>query len=153
MPAELSITLPRDRASPSAARHAVRLYVGPGDKRNSDLALVITELVTNAVVHGRGRITLTLRRDGRCIQGEVADEGSGFEPNMRKQGPHDYSGRGLSIVDALSSRWGVLEGSTQVWFELGPPDQPVTASAFACERQCRVCVDAAACVSSTIVGA
>lgn len=119
MPAELSITLPRDRASPSAARHAVRLYLGPGDKRNSDLALVTTELVTNALVHGRGRITLTLRRDGRCIQGEVADEGGGFEPRVRERSAHDCSGRGLSIVDALTSRWGVREGSTHVWFELG----------------------------------
>jgi hypothetical protein len=37
---------------------------------------------------------------------------------IRAQGAEEVSGRGLFLVDAHSSRWGIHEGTTHVWFEL-----------------------------------
>jgi anti-sigma regulatory factor (Ser/Thr protein kinase) len=80
--------------------------------------LLASELVTNAVVHGEGRIILRAHLDEDRLLVEVADEGSGFEREARRGGFEDLSGRGLLIVDAESSRWGIREGTNHVWFEL-----------------------------------
>jgi anti-sigma regulatory factor (Ser/Thr protein kinase) len=117
---ELSINLERDASAVAVARRAVeRHFDGALDgRRISELALIVSELVTNAVVHGRGAITLVLQRDGDIARGEVIDEGGGFENQVRELGPHDIGGRGLVIVEALARRWGIHEGTTHVWFEL-----------------------------------
>ena len=47
---------------------------------------MVSELVTNAVIHGHGAITLKLRVDGDDVYGEVVDEGGGFEPVVRERG-------------------------------------------------------------------
>jgi len=102
------------------ARRAIRdtLAHRLGAERTYDLSLLVTELVTNAVVHGRGSITLKIRVDDGNVYGEVIDEGGGFEQEVRERGADEIGGRGLAIVDALSSRWGIHEGTTHVWFEL-----------------------------------
>ncbi len=82
----------------------------------TDLISVVTELVNNAVAHGPGRpITVTLVAGTQTILGEVADQGNPAAaiPEMKKA-----DGRGLKLVDRLTSRWDVYEGSTHVWFEL-----------------------------------
>jgi anti-sigma regulatory factor (Ser/Thr protein kinase) len=119
---DLSISLQRDASAATVARRAAeRLFAAALDRRRlGDLALVVSELVTNAVVHGRGAITLRLQRDGEIARGEVVDEGGGFARQIRERGPDDVGGRGLMIVESLSSRWGVYEGTTHVWFELDP---------------------------------
>jgi anti-sigma regulatory factor (Ser/Thr protein kinase) len=119
---DLSINLQRDASAATVARRAAeQLFAdGLGRRRISDLALVVSELVTNAIVHGRGAITLKLQRDGELVRGEVVDQGGGFEREIRERGPDDVGGRGLMIVESLSSRWGVYEGTTHVWFELDP---------------------------------
>jgi len=123
MLAELSLTLPRDLSAATVARAAVnRRFAGLGRQRLADLALVASELVTNAVVHGRGAITFNLQHDDDLLRGEVIDEGGGFEREVRDRGPHDVGGRGLLIVEAVASRWGIHEGTTHVWFEL-PDDR------------------------------
>lgn len=81
--------------------------------------LIVTELVSNAVLHGEGRIGLDLRvEDGRmCI--EVVDEGTGQVPAIREStGDGEPGGWGLQIVDTLAGRWGAHEGTTHVWAEL-----------------------------------
>ena len=83
-----------------------------------DLQLVVTELVTNAVIHGQGTIRLRLRLDAGDVRGDVIDEGGGFEHELREASPYAESGRGLLIVDRLSTRWGVHECSSHVWFEM-----------------------------------
>src|SRR4051794_27464148 len=76
----LSLNLHRENSAPSAARHAIEhRFAELGPDRLADLALVVSELVTNAVVHGRGTITLKLQHDGDAVRGEVIDEGGGFE--------------------------------------------------------------------------
>ena len=85
-----------------------------------DLRLIATELVTNAVVHGRGRITLKARIVGDVLRVEVVDEGTGQADRVRAQAPSDEAtgGRGLQIVEALSRRWGAYEGTTTVWADV-----------------------------------
>jgi hypothetical protein len=52
-------------------------------------------------------------------------------PKMRQAGPGETAGRGLQLVESLSSSWGVtpLEHGKRVWFEVDPAAQPVTGSA------------------------
>jgi anti-sigma regulatory factor (Ser/Thr protein kinase) len=82
----------------------------------TDLITVVTELVNNAVAHGPGRpITVTLVTGEETIRGEVADQGNPAVaiPEIKKA-----DRGGLEMVDKLTSRWAVYEGSTHVWFEL-----------------------------------
>lgn len=130
----LDVELPRNPSAPSRAR---RLIGGLGDsvldRGELDRAQVmVSELVTNAVLHGRGVIRLRASLDQDRLLVEVTDEGSGFERVVRERSFEDLHGRGLDIVDAESSRWGLYEGTTHVWFEiersgprLGPEDTPI----------------------------
>ena len=61
---------------------------------------------------------LRLQVDAGAVRGEVVDAGSGFEHELREAGRSATSGRGLLIVDRLTTRWGVYEGTTHVWFEM-----------------------------------
>jgi anti-sigma regulatory factor (Ser/Thr protein kinase) len=80
--------------------------------------LLVSELVTNAVVHGRGRVEIhaQLGRDHLLV--EVIDEGPGFTPTVREHDPGTVGGCGLRIVEHEASRWGIREGAAHVWFEL-----------------------------------
>jgi anti-sigma regulatory factor (Ser/Thr protein kinase) len=85
--------------------------------------LLVSELVTNAVTHGRGRVTLRAQLSELRLLVEVIDEGAGFEPEFRER---DFErpglgGWGLRIVDTESSRWGVRRDRSHVWFELEWP--------------------------------
>jgi anti-sigma regulatory factor (Ser/Thr protein kinase) len=114
------LTLPPDSSAASLARAAATRFLAHKVRptRLGDLSLVISELVTNASVHGRGTIILRLQLDGQTIRGEVIDDGAGFKREIRARGPEDVGGRGLFVVDALTNRWGVDEGTTHVWFEI-----------------------------------
>ncbi len=82
----------------------------------------MSELVTNAVLHGIGTIELRMQADEHRVTGEVIDEGGGFACLMRKEGaPDDLGGWGLSIVGALAESWGVRAGATHVWFTIPVP--------------------------------
>jgi anti-sigma regulatory factor (Ser/Thr protein kinase) len=82
-----------------------------------DLAAVIAELVQNAVDHRPGRpIVVTVALGEDAIHGEVADRGN---PNVT---PPIANGLmlngGRALLDELTSRWEVQEGTTDVWFEI-----------------------------------
>ena len=116
----VDIALPRDLSAPAVARRELRLrFAGLLHQRVlDDLSVVVSELVANAVVHGQGEIRLRLEYDAGDMRGEVVDAGSGFEHEVREAGPFAISGRGLLIVERLTTRWGVHEGTTHVWFEM-----------------------------------
>lgn len=84
----------------------------------SGLKLICSELVNNAVVHGRGEIELRGDLNDDRVLIEVIDQGEGFEHVVREVPFEQLSGRGLLIVDAEASRWGVHEGTTHVWAEV-----------------------------------
>jgi anti-sigma regulatory factor (Ser/Thr protein kinase) len=92
----------------------------------SDLELAVSELVNNAFLHGRGPIRLDIEHSGGEVMGSVSDSGNGFEYELRGFGGDDPHGRGLALVDALVTRWGIRRGSTHVWFvmQLGGVDAP-----------------------------
>ncbi|MEA2356471.1 MAG: serine/threonine-protein kinase RsbW [Solirubrobacteraceae bacterium] len=121
MSVSFSIVLPRDLTASSLARQAVREHlvdILPAQTL-ADVTLAVSELVSNAVVHGSGEIELRIEADGQTVKGEVIDEGGGFERQIRDEGGFDgVGGRGLLIVGQLADRWGVHEGTTHVWFEI-----------------------------------
>lgn len=115
-------TLPRDPGAASVARRVLQSRLGhlePGELHT--LKLLVSELVNNAVLHGKGTITLRGALSPTKVRLEVIDEGEGFLPAATKARFENLRGRGLLIVDAQASRWGVGEGSTLVWFELDLP--------------------------------
>lgn len=95
------------------------------------LILLISELVTNAVVHTGCPAVLRMRIPQRESTGpvrvEVADE-SGRPPRQRQAEGEDTGGRGLELVSGLADRWGWQREGTgkQIWCELdrsaGPED-------------------------------
>jgi anti-sigma regulatory factor (Ser/Thr protein kinase) len=113
------LELARNELAPGAARAALGQVAPAVDpKASEDARLLISELVTNSVMHGGGeQVTVLIDADRpgilRC---EVIDEGTGFTP--RGRGDRVIGGWGLDIVERLATSWGVREGSTHVWFEL-----------------------------------
>jgi anti-sigma regulatory factor (Ser/Thr protein kinase) len=116
---DVSLTLPRDPTAAGIARREIARRVGEslGD-RLGDLELVVSELVNNAFLHGRGEIRLALRLDGGRVSGDVLDGGDGFPPTVSEHRPDEAGGFGLGLVRSLTSRWGVREGASHVWFEM-----------------------------------
>jgi anti-sigma regulatory factor (Ser/Thr protein kinase) len=120
---QLEIELPRSDEAPGLARSALAEWSGEElDAEEFEKARLLTsELVTNAVVHGHGQIVLRAELDEHRVLVEVIDQGAGFEHRLRERELQDLGGRGLAIVEEESSRWGIHEGTTHVWFELELP--------------------------------
>ncbi|MET1038980.1 MAG: SpoIIE family protein phosphatase [Aeromicrobium sp.] len=72
-----------------------------------DLALITSELVTNAVVHGGSSVGLRLERTGSRVVVLVRDDDARLLPKPNDPGAESEHGRGLHIVDALSDEWGM----------------------------------------------
>ncbi len=116
----LEFELPRGPHAPARARRLIaELGASVLDRDELNRArLAVSELVTNAVVHGRGVISLRASLDRDRLLVEVIDEGSGFARVVHERSFDDLGGRGLDIVDSETSRWGLYEGTTHVWFEI-----------------------------------
>jgi anti-sigma regulatory factor (Ser/Thr protein kinase) len=115
--ASITVTLPRDHGAPGQARAILRENAYGLDRDRLDTAvLLISELVTNAVLHGTGEIRVTIDIDDGDARFAVCDEGHGTPAVRPEPGPD--GGWGLRLVGELASRWGVREGRTHVWFEL-----------------------------------
>ena len=120
------VRLPADLASVATARRFVRRVLADAglDELADDGQLATSELVANAVRHaGTGAV---LRVD---IDAEVRIAVEDGHPELRQPVPagdleHAESGRGLRIVAAVSSDWGVSVSSAGkvVWFTLARPD-------------------------------
>lgn len=89
----------------------------------ADVVLMVSELATNAVVHGGTGYGLSVEYDGPVdrIRVSVSDRGPGA-PRRASAAPTDTRGRGLRIVARLASRWGIdTQGARvgkTVWFEV-----------------------------------
>ena len=109
--------LPRSPHSVATARRLVDTHsTGLDPQQREDAALMVSELVTNAVRHGIGAISLRIDVEGTALRVEVADEGNVEVAPSPTPGAH--GGWGLRIVEQLADDWGVLAGSTRVWFRL-----------------------------------
>jgi anti-sigma regulatory factor (Ser/Thr protein kinase) len=115
------LELPRHPAAASQAREwADRLLRAHGvsEPARESARLVSSELVTNALRHGRGKVELRLRMLDQFLRIEVVDEGIDQAPAVRHDAPGEPGGWGLRIVDQLAAQWGVFEGTTHVWADL-----------------------------------
>jgi anti-sigma regulatory factor (Ser/Thr protein kinase) len=119
----LQLELHRASLAPGDARRALRSLCVDCVEEDLlvDAELLVSELVTNAIRHGHGDISLSACVDEDRLRVEVVDEGSGFDHHLRRGDFAHVGGWGLDIVDDVSSRWGVHEGTTHVWFELERP--------------------------------
>lgn len=120
------LDLEQDTGSPRKARRFVAIVLtswGVSSDAVETSQLLASELVSNAVLHGRAPINmsvLTEDADDRVVRVEVCNEGSGV-PTRRVAGDLDPSGRGLQLIADLAARWGITndQGQTRVWFEVG----------------------------------
>lgn len=120
-------TFPADPGAVGAARSTVRAQLrGWGLDGVGDLvALLVSELVTNALRHATGPIGVSLLRPSgldRILRVEVSDPLPEF-PHERVPRPEDEGGRGLQLVARTTRRWGTRPGDAgkTVWFELTVP--------------------------------
>lgn len=83
-------------------------------------SLLVTELVTNSVLHARTDVVVTVHFDDR-LRIEVADADA-RAPQSRPHRLEAATGRGLQLVDMLATRWGcdLRENGKSVWCELAP---------------------------------
>ena len=122
MDVRVRTTLPSTVSTPATARALARDAVerGRATVRLDDVALVVSELVTNAVVHGTGEITLDLTVAADAVRVEVADEAPADLPGALPLTPDSESGRGLFLVSKIARDWGVRAagGGKVVWADL-----------------------------------
>lgn len=129
-PKSLQVRYRRYRPSVPIARAKARAVAqawGLSRLVADSLEWVVTELVTNAVIHGRAtrgsRVLVAYHLDGDLLRVEVRDAASGMPRMIQPASPNGLvreSGRGLATVAALVDRWGVIPRviGKSVWFEI-----------------------------------
>ena len=117
-------TLPGEPASVPAARHHLEAQLrGSGVPQDvqETAVLLLSEVVTNAVLHARTPLALEIERVAGAVRVTVSD-GSPRQPPRRRHGLHAGTGRGLGLLATLATDWGSERGQhpwqKDVWFEL-----------------------------------
>lgn len=121
----LHLELEPGPGAPAEARAAIAEFSqarGFDTDTRATIMLLVSELVTNAVVHPEvqspAEIRLLARLDGTMVRVEITDQGSGFTPQERDPARVD-GGYGLYLLDKAAARWGVeRRDATTVWFEI-----------------------------------
>lgn len=117
--------IPSIRA-PGRARHAISEMVNSSGRPDlcPDAALLVTELVTNAVTHAGGPIGVSAGWVDDTLRVEVHDFDTA-PPVLRHPSILEESGRRLCLVADLADRWGVTPEShgKTIWFELNANDR------------------------------
>ena len=121
-PEPAQITLPRNPSSVVAARRFIEARATAWsfpEPAGEQLVLIGSELVTNAVLHARTELTLTLEHRGDRVRISVRDR-SKAPATLRHYRADALTGRGLGVVAALSDRWGISAAADGkvVWAEL-----------------------------------
>lgn len=117
----LAVSLVATCGAAAQARHIVQRRLGNlvTTRPLEDVLLIISELVTNAVLHGHGDVGIRMTYDGAQIAGTVSDDGHGFTHDVNApRDPPRAGGRGLHVVDQLTTAWGIHPHLSQVWFEV-----------------------------------
>jgi anti-sigma regulatory factor (Ser/Thr protein kinase) len=132
-----TLLLPPDPSSPQRARDFVAAVLDVwGDAELREQARLLTsELVTNAVMHARTDVTVTVIRDDaqQAVRVTVAD-GSEVPPRRRPYRALATTGRGIAMVARAAKDFGIVirPGGKTVWFELPiPATNPGPAQAVA----------------------
>lgn len=125
----LQLAIERNVEAPGIARAAATgLCQEAGIDQSScfTVVLLVSEVVTNAVLHSEGptnaSIGLSISVRQNTVRVTVTDAGKGFTPRPRDPASREGGGYGLYLLEKSASRWGVsaLDG-TCVWFEVGLP--------------------------------
>ncbi|MEO6627558.1 MAG: ATP-binding protein [Aquihabitans sp.] len=108
------------------AEHAARAGVG---EVSDTLGLLVSELVSNVVLHAHTPCDLSISRLGTRLRVELRDGSPRLPKRVGQPDPFALSGRGMFLVDALSDAHGAEPldgGGKMVWFELELPgsDEP-----------------------------
>jgi CheY-like chemotaxis protein len=115
------LDLPQDPAAAGTARDWVRstLLEWGLDELVDDALLVVSELVGNAVTHAESKCQVSLSRASDSVRIEVTDRGEGT-PQPQPQDNLAEGGRGLVLIGAMSSAWGVedVPEGKKVWAEI-----------------------------------
>lgn len=122
----VALELEGNPEAPSIARAAVSEALGRQTPVLREVAVLLTdEVVTNALVHTRGRIELRICEDPSGVRIEVTDM-SVEPPLVRTPRPTSERGRGMLIVSSLASSWGVVTRPRGkcVWFRLDADKVP-----------------------------
>lgn len=112
--------LPPEASAPVEARSWLRGHLGGWpDAVLDDAQLLVSELVTNAVLHARTPLVVRVRRGGGRLRVEVAD-GDPAVPVAKHFSTDATTGRGMQLLSTLSAAWGVERDGAgkRVWFEL-----------------------------------
>ena len=127
----VQVELPPDMSAASVARERTRGALRTWRLPNllDPLLLVVSELVGNAVRHGRPPVAMLLKRTGPGVRVEVHDEraGTGSSAEATLPDVQAESGRGMYLVQAVSSETGVeqVEGDGKVvWATVEEADGP-----------------------------
>jgi anti-sigma regulatory factor (Ser/Thr protein kinase) len=132
-PTKRVLNLPTDPASAGAARRwMAQLDLPLNQERAEQLRFLANELVTNSIRHASGRaVSVEAEVLPHAVRVSILDDGDGDEkPTLRQASIWHTGGRGLALVDRLSSRWGQRAGAgTVVWFEIDREDASVTQRA------------------------
>ncbi len=106
----MSATFPPDLQSARRAREFVAAGLRDAGVEEADLAdrlgVIISELVTNAVLHARSDVVVRVSIDSRDVWLEVIDQ-EAARPYRATRSLTSTSGRGIILVDALVDDWGV----------------------------------------------
>ncbi|WP_171163417.1 ATP-binding protein [Streptomyces sp. I05A-00742] len=129
-----AISLPASPRSVAAARRFSRRLLAEWglDELTDDAALLLSELVTNAIVHvpeGSGDVELSLSRTPGHVVAQVTDRGGALPP-CSLSGQDSENGRGMWLVEQIADRWGhhASAAGKTVWFALPLPGAPATAA-------------------------
>ena len=117
------VALPCEPQSASAARRFAREILRAWGSEDIDdiLTLLLSEVVTNALLHAGSPVDVCLAQQSRGVRVEVADHSTSV-PRELNYAEDATTGRGLGLVEALASGWGVHpkpDGGKVVWFEVG----------------------------------
>ncbi|MEU4832498.1 ATP-binding protein [Streptosporangium sp. NPDC023615] len=112
--------------SVATARSRVRELLGEGHPAFDDVVLLVSEVVTNSVVHSGsgagGEIAMTVTTGPAAVLVEVCDAGSGASAPHVRNDPEAEGGRGMFLVDLLAEGWGMYDepagGARTVWFRV-----------------------------------
>ena len=114
--------LPAEAASvPAARRFVTEAMAGHPQDVVAKVELMVSELATNCVTHADTSFTISLTTAGRALRVDVHDDGTG-RPAVAFPAPSEPHGRGLYLVDQLSTSWGVSSSRRRpgktLWFVL-----------------------------------
>jgi len=122
--APVRLSMPMDDHAPGRARLFLAEAHCPAHNTSvlDEATLLVSELVTNAVLHGAPPITLEIECDGAAGMQVRVSDGSEAPPALRHPDDEDEHGRGVVLVDLLSDAWGVdpTPNGKAVWFRLRP---------------------------------